>query len=60
MTVTTNAPEAVLKVREVANHLDCDEDTVYRLIREGRLRAIRLGRVLRVPASALADFIAGH
>lgn len=60
MTATTTSPEAVLKVREVANHLNCDEDTVYRLIREKRLRVIRLGRVFRVPESALADFIAGR
>ncbi|MDP3969106.1 MAG: helix-turn-helix domain-containing protein [Nocardioides sp.] len=69
MTATTTAPEAVLKVREVAHHLNCDEDTVYRLIREGRLPALRLGaqseryplgRVLRVPESALAEFIAGR
>lgn len=59
-TTTTAAPEAVLRVREVAHHLGCDEDTVYRLIREGRIRAIRLGRVLRVPTSSLADFIAGR
>ncbi len=57
---TTTAPEAVLRVREVAHHLDCDEDTVYRLIRENQMRAIRLGRVLRVPESALRDFIAGR
>jgi excisionase family DNA binding protein len=56
---TTTTPEAVLRVREVAHHLDCDEDTVYRLIRENHMRAIRLGRVLRVPESALRDFIAG-
>lgn len=60
MTATTTAPEQVLKVREVAHHLDCDEDTVYGLIRSGRLRVIRLGRVFRVPESALRDFIAGR
>lgn len=57
---TTTAPEAVLRVREVAHHLDCDEDTVYALIRRQEMRAIRLGRVLRVPESALRDFIAGR
>ncbi len=46
-------------IREAAAHLDCDVDTVYRLIREDRLRSIRLGRVIRVPESALRDFIAG-
>ncbi len=57
---TTKAPERVFRVREVANHLGCDEDTIYRLIREDCLRSIRLGRVIRVPESALADFIAGR
>lgn len=63
MTTTTTAqvlaPESVLKVREVAHRLDCDRDTVYRLVREGEIRAIRVGRLIRVPESALAEFISG-
>ncbi len=59
MTVTT-APERVLRVRDVATHLGCDPDTVYALIRSHQIRAIRLGRVIRIPESALADFIAGR
>lgn len=50
--------ERVLKVLDVAEHLDCDTGTVYRLIDQGKLRAVRVGRLLRVPESALADFIA--
>ena len=60
MTATTTTPERVLKIREVANHLGCTDETVYRLVRENRLRSIRVGRLLRVPASALDDFIAGR
>ncbi|WP_209372694.1 excisionase family DNA-binding protein [Brevibacterium renqingii] len=48
-----------MKVSEVAAHLECINDTVYRVIAEGALRAIRVGRLLRVPESALAEFIAG-
>ncbi len=55
----TATAELVLRVHEVAEHLDVTPDLVYGLIREGKLRAIRLGRVLRVPQSALSDFIAG-
>jgi excisionase family DNA binding protein len=55
----TATAERVMRVREVADHLGVEKDTIYRLIREGKLRAIRLGRVLRVPQTALADFIAG-
>ncbi len=59
MTATTT-PEGVLKVREVAHHLGVDEDVIYRLIRENQMRAIHVGRLLRVPESALRDFIAGR
>ena len=51
--------EPVQRVREVAKRLDCSRDAVYALIASGQLRAIRVGRLLRVPESALADFIAG-
>jgi len=53
------APEPVLRVRDVSEHLDCDDDVIYRLIHEGQLRAIRVGRLIRIPQSALTDFIAG-
>lgn len=51
--------EAVLKSADVARHLGCTPETVYNLVKEGKLRAIRVGRLLRIPESALAEFIAG-
>ena len=51
--------EPVYKVSAAATALGCSRDTVYALIASGQLRAIRVGRLLRVPESALADFIAG-
>lgn len=61
MSMTTAAPasEKVLRVSAVSAHLGCTNDTTYRLIREGHLRAIRVGRLIRVPESALDEFIAG-
>lgn len=56
--VTTNI-ETVQRVPEVAKRLDCSRDAVYRLVNSGELRAIRVGRLVRIPESALADFIAG-
>lgn len=53
------SPETVMRVQDVARHLDCDRDTVYRLIHDGHLRCIRVGRLIRVPQSALAEFIEG-
>ncbi len=41
------------KVADVAAVLDCDPRTVYALIEEGRLDAVRLGRNLRVTRVAL-------
>lgn len=55
----TATAERVLRVPEVAEHLGITADSVYGLIRQNRLRAIRVGRVIRVPQSALSDFIAG-
>lgn len=59
MTITTVAPERVLRVPEVAAHLDCGRPAVYDLIHRGELRSIRVGRLIRVPESALAEFLAG-
>ncbi|MGJ3507956.1 helix-turn-helix domain-containing protein [Enemella sp. A6] len=59
--MSTATVEPVLKVADVAQHLNCDRNTVYRLIEAGDLRAIRVGqKLLRVPESALAEFIAGN
>lgn len=55
----TKVPEPVLKVPEVAESLGVSADAVYRLIKAEELRAIRVGRLLRVPESALAEFISG-
>ena len=40
-------------VREVADQLGVHPETIRRLIHEGRLEAVRVGRLLRVPKDAL-------
>jgi excisionase family DNA binding protein len=45
-------------VREVANRLGVHPETVRRLIHDGRLEAVRVGRVLRVDAAAVDEFVA--
>ena len=47
-------PLAVLKVREVAALLRMDVKAIYAEIQAGRLKAIRVGRSLRVPRAAIA------
>ncbi len=51
------AEQLLLSPAEAARELGIGRDKTYDLIREGRLPAIRFGRVLKVPRAALNDFI---
>lgn len=55
----TYTPEPVLKVSDVAAHLDMHHSGVYELVKSGELRSVRVGRLIRIPASALDDFLSG-
>ncbi|HEU5031457.1 MAG TPA: helix-turn-helix domain-containing protein [Spirillospora sp.] len=48
----------VYTVKQVAETLQIGRDKVFMLIRTGRLRSIKIGRLRRVTARQLADFIA--
>lgn len=60
MSIATHTPETVYKASTVAELLSCDRSGVYRLIRSGELRVVRIGKLVRIPASALDDFLAGR
>lgn len=45
-------------VHEVVLILRLSRSVIYELIRSGRLRAVKQGRARRVPASAIAEYIA--
>jgi excisionase family DNA binding protein len=45
-------------VREVADRLGVHPETIRRLIHDGRLDAVRIGRVLRVESHSLDGFLA--
>ena len=51
-------PSDLYSVREVAGRLGVHPETIRRLIHDGRLDAIRVGRVLRVHGAALEHFLA--
>ncbi len=51
------SPEAVFTVPEVAARLRCERNTVYRMVNAGELRAVRLGRLVRIPESAVAELL---
>jgi excisionase family DNA binding protein len=48
----------LISVREVARQLGVHPETIRRLIHDGRLDAVRVGRVLRVPREAVEAFLA--
>lgn len=67
MTGTAGGPKAfnpslqpVYPVPEVASYLGVEPPTIYSLIRNGKLRSVHVGRLIRIPQSALDDFIAGR
>jgi excisionase family DNA binding protein len=51
-------PSSLVSVREVASELGVHPETIRRLIHDGRLDAVRVGRVLRVHRSAVDGFLA--
>jgi excisionase family DNA binding protein len=50
-------PVTLLTASEVAQILRIPRLAVYRLIREGRLPAVRIGRLVRIPHDALQEWI---
>jgi excisionase family DNA binding protein len=55
--VSTLAQPLAYTDGEVAALLHVSKRTVYRLRKSGALRAVRIGRAVRVPADALAQFL---
>jgi excisionase family DNA binding protein len=51
-------PSNLVSVREVAGQLGVHPETIRRLIHDGRLDAVRVGRVLRVHRAAVDGFLA--
>jgi len=49
-----------LTIDEVADYLKVDYQLVYKLIRGGKMSAVRLGRIYRVRCSDLEEFICNN
>jgi excisionase family DNA binding protein len=54
---TSSSDREMLTVKDVSLRLDVHEQTVRRLIRTRKLRAIRIGRLVKVPREAVALFL---
>ena len=50
--------EDLLTIEQTAEYLQVSVSTVRRMVRDGRLRSVSLGRLRRVPRSALKELIA--
>lgn len=51
--------EELLTVKEAAKQLRVAPLTIYRAVETGRLKAQRVGKLIRITDEALADFTAG-
>lgn len=49
--------EKMYTVQEIAKHFRISRQAVYDWIHDGKLRAVRIGERVRVPESALRDFV---
>ena len=52
-------PVSFLTVTEVAGIMRVSKMTVYRLVHNGELAAVRVGRSFRVPEPAVRDYLTG-
>ena len=54
----TNEHLRCFSVNDAASRLCVHRDTLYRMVREGKLRAVHIGRKVCIPAEALEEFLA--
>lgn len=53
------AKERLLKVADVADRLALSKESVYRLVRRGRLAGLKVGAALRIKTSSVEAFLSG-
>lgn len=53
-------PRDLMTPEQVADYLQLDKETVYRLIRRKELAAYRIGRTYRIPRDDLDTFLLTH
>ena len=51
--------DGLLRVRDVQRILDVSRTMAYKLVSDGAIASVRVGRLVRVRRSALDDYIAG-
>ena len=56
----TNIEALLLRAADVAAILDLGRSKVYEMMKKGELPVVRIGRSVRVPRSALTEWIASQ
>ena len=51
-----NEPD-ILRVSDITRLLHCSKNTIYELVKDGRLPSIRLGRSILIPKTALVEMM---
>ncbi len=49
----------VLTVSELSTRLRIGRSSAYRLVKDGMIRSVRIGRTIRVPETAVQEFLSG-
>jgi excisionase family DNA binding protein len=47
----------VMQVKDVVRLLHCSKNTIYKLIKEGRIDSIKIGRNILIPKTALVEMM---
>lgn len=55
--ITSNNLPVVLSVQQLAEVLQIGRNSAYDLVKSGQIRSIRIGRTIRIPQSALFDYL---
>ena len=51
-------PRLLLRVDEAGHRLNLGRTVMYELIRSGRLRSVKVGKLRLIPPSAVVEFVA--
>jgi excisionase family DNA binding protein len=50
-------PRLLLRVEEAGHQLNLGRTVMYELIRSGRLRSVKVGKLRLIPSAALLEFV---
>lgn len=49
----------ILSVEDLCEILSIGKNTAYRLLKSGEIKAIRIGKVYKIPKKSITDYIKG-